>query len=56
MPRAHLFEHLSHRAARADDVGEVVAFLQLFLEVQVLVAQTSPLAFDQLGDAKGLPE
>ena len=54
-----LIEHLAHRPAGADQVGEVVLGLQLLAQVRVLVDEPLPLRFhqalqpDRLADHRG---
>ena len=43
----HLFAHLPHRAARAEDVREVVALAQLVAQPHVLVHEALPVGFDE---------
>ena len=43
----HLFAHLPHRAARPEDVREVVALAQLVAQPHVLVHQALPVRFDE---------
>jgi hypothetical protein len=47
---SHLFVHLAHRAAGADQVREVVALLQLLPQMSVLVDEPLPVRFDEAVD------
>ena len=49
-----LLVHEPHRAARAEDVREIVALAQLALEVRVFLAQPLPLGVDDALDANRL--
>ena len=50
----NLFVHLAHGTGGADDVGEIVAFLQFFEEMRILIHQASALFIDEMFSLDGL--